>query len=108
MTTLEYRASPYREVFGALVAAVIATCARSDAVTKAAHRAAATVRPQALFEIRPRRFLIWEHGEQLVRADGDFIVHGCSLCFADNGRAQDTSNSASLWNRISERGLQNG
>lgn len=75
VATLEYRASAHREGFNALVTAVVTIGARCDAVSHAADRTAAAVRPQTLFEIRPRRLCIGKHGEQLVSADGDFVVH---------------------------------
>lgn len=48
--------------------------ARVDTLAEAADRAARTIRPEARFEIRPRGLLIGEHGEQLVRADGEVVV----------------------------------
>ena len=64
------------EVLFTLVAAVVAAPTSRDAVAQAADRAAAAVRPEARFEVEPRRFLVREHLEQFHGADGESVIHG--------------------------------
>jgi hypothetical protein len=67
---LENRTSANREILFALVAAIEAALARRDALAKPADRAADAVRPEAAFEINPRRLLIREHCEKLEGRNG--------------------------------------
>jgi hypothetical protein len=72
---LEDCASADSEILLALVAAVVTASTLGDALAKSADRAAATVRPEARFKVAPCSLLVGEHGEQLMRADGEFVIH---------------------------------
>jgi hypothetical protein len=72
VASLEYRAGSHREIFLALIAAVKAALPRRDPLAKAAYRALRTIRPKVLFQIGPRRLLIWEHREKFERRNGGF------------------------------------
>lgn len=89
---LEYRAGAHSEILFALVATVVTASPLRDALAKAAHGTLAAVRPQARFEVSPRRLLVGEHGEQLVSADGDFVVH--FVTFVKTGVARHSYPSA--------------
>jgi hypothetical protein len=80
MAALEYRTSAHREVFLALVAAIVTASPRRDALAKAADRAARAVRPQAPFKVGAGRFLVRKHLEKLERRNSA-LAHGLSnLC----------------------------
>ena len=66
---LEDCSCPDSEVFVAGVAAVEAFLATSDALARITYRADGAVRPQPTLQIQPRCFGVWEHFEDLERAD---------------------------------------
>src|SRR5260370_6063694 len=61
------RARPHREIFQALVAAVVAALACPDPIASAANRTARAIRPETAFQPYPSCFLI---GDQLKKLEG--------------------------------------
>ena len=72
---LEDRAGANREIHLALIAAVVASLARGNAVAGAAGRATRTLWPEPAFQVDASRLLVGEHLEKLVDRDGG-LAHG--------------------------------
>jgi hypothetical protein len=75
VAALEYRTSANREVFLALVAAVVTASTHRDPIAHAANRAPRSIRPKPPFKVSPRGFLVREHLEKLERRNGA-LGHG--------------------------------